>query len=149
MGGRVGQAPQHFPIKLYFFLVVRIPKIDFLWFFQIFKIIFSASANHLKSRFKILKTLILSFFSYLLLHNSKYMWAMYMKLSETIEGVYVSAHFKFQTSTSFILSATQSLSWVLGTKARNAPQFRAISSFLLLHISKHMWAMSIKLLLTI
>ena len=50
----------------------------------------------------------LAFFSFLLLQNSKYMWAMYMKLSETIEAVYVSAYFKFQTSISFFLSATWS-----------------------------------------
>ena len=92
------------------FLVVRLPKIDFLWFFQIFQMIFSAAAIHLKSRFKILKTSILSFFSYLLLHNSKYMWAMYMKLSETMEGVNVSAYFKFQNSISYFLSATWSQS---------------------------------------
>ena len=38
-----------------------------------------------------------SFFSSSLVHNSKYICAMYMRLSETIEGVYVSAYFKSQT----------------------------------------------------
>ena len=44
-----------------------------------------------------------AFFSYLLLHYSKYLWDMSMKLSETIEEVHVSAYFKFQTSISFFL----------------------------------------------
>ena len=38
-----------------------------------------------------------SFFSSSLVHNSKYICAMYMRLSETIEGVYVSPYFQSQT----------------------------------------------------
>ena len=40
---------------------------------------------------------------------------MIIKLSETIEGVYVSAYFKSQTSISFVLSATSHMIWKLGS----------------------------------
>ena len=50
-------------------------------------------------------TTILSFLSFSLVHISKCISAMHMQLSETIEGVYVSAYFKFKTIFFFFLSA--------------------------------------------
>ena len=68
-----------------------------------------------------------------------------MKLPETIEGLHVSAYFKSQTSSSFFLSATWSQSWVPSPKPQNAPHFWALFSFLLLHNSKHIYSINMKL----
>ena len=89
------------------------------------------------------------FFSFLLVHNSKQITTMYMNLLESIEGVYVSAYFKSQTLISFFLSATWFQSWVPDTKPHNTPQFRAFFSFSLVHNSKYISAMYMKLSETI
>ena len=68
-----------------------------------------------------------AFFSSSLVYNSKYISAMYMQISETIEGVYVSAYFKSQTIISFFLSAVWFQSWVPDAKPHNTSQFRAFS----------------------
>ena len=68
-----------------------------------------------------------------------------MQLLETIEGLYVSAYLRSQTSSSFFLSATWSQSWVPSPELQNVPHFWAIFSFLLLQNSKHIFAMYMKL----
>ena len=74
---------------------------------------------------------------------------MYMKLTEPIMWVYISAYLKSQTSNSFFLLATWCQSWVPSTNPRNEPQFRALFWFLLTHNSKFIFAMYMKLSYTI